>query len=76
MKSRVQTTINYEGLSSKSLEHKNVTTRRKKKKKIFSEEVDSSNKTMTNMAKTVITTELIIMIEVHHPLIQKRLFSF
>ena len=62
--------------SSKPLEHKNVTNREKKKKKSHSEELDNRDNKNNKHDKTIITTELITIIEVRHPLIQKRLFLF
>ena len=63
--------------SSKPLEHKNVKTRKKKKKKNRSEELDNRENNNDNKHdKSSNTTELITIIEVSHPLIQKRLFSF
>ena len=61
--------------SSKSLQHTNVTARNKNRKKNHSEELDNSNNNNNKHDKTVVMTELIITIDVCHPLIQKRLFS-
>ena len=61
--------------SGKPLEHKYVL---KEKEKNHSEEQDKRDNSNNNKhdKKTVITTELITVIEIRHPLIQKRLFLF
>ena len=66
---RLQIVVNLQNIKMLQLE------RKRKRKIIIKTQITATTAIITNMTKTVITTEL-ITIEVRHPLIQKRLFLF
>ena len=67
---RLQIVVNLQNIKMLQLE------RKRKRKIIVKTQITATTAIITNMTKTVITTELITIIEVRHPLIQKRLFLF
>ena len=68
---RIKIVVNLQNIKMLQLERK-----RKRKKIIVKNQITATTVIITNIAKTIITTELITVIEVRHPLIQKRLFLF
>ena len=66
---RLQIVVNLQNIKMLQLE------RKRKRKIIVKTQITATTAIITNMTKTVITTEL-ITIEVRDPLIQKRLFLF
>ena len=69
---RLQIVVNLQNIKMLQLERK----RKGKRKIILKNQITETTIIITNMTKTVITTELTTIIEVRHHLIQKKLFLF